>query len=52
MQVLVAHVYHLSYSRGRNQEDLGSKSALANSSRGPILKILITKKGLVEWFKV
>jgi hypothetical protein len=35
-----------SYSGGRDQEDRGSKSALANSLRDSILKKPITKKGL------
>jgi hypothetical protein len=42
-QVLVVHAYNPSYSGGRDQEDLGSKPAQANSSRDPILKISITK---------
>jgi hypothetical protein len=39
-------------TRGRDQEDCGSKPAQANSLRDPILKKPITKKGLVEWLKV
>jgi hypothetical protein len=31
-QVLVAHAYNPSYSGDRDQEDIGSKPALANSS--------------------
>jgi hypothetical protein len=31
--------------RGKDQEDHGSKSTRAGSSRDPILKILNTKKG-------
>jgi hypothetical protein len=34
----VAHTCNLSYSGGRDQEDLSSKSAQANSLRDPILK--------------
>jgi hypothetical protein len=51
-QVLVAHAYNPSYSGGRDQKDLGSKPAQANSLRDPILKKPLTKKGLVEWLKV
>jgi hypothetical protein len=40
------------HSGGRDQEDLGWKPAQANSSRDPISKKPITKKGLVEWLKV
>jgi hypothetical protein len=50
--VLVAHACNPSYSGGRDQEDHSSKSAQANSSQDPILKTLITKKGLVEWLQV
>jgi hypothetical protein len=46
-----AHTCNPSYSRGKDQEDHGLKSALANSPRDPISKILNTKKGLVEWLK-
>jgi hypothetical protein len=49
---LVAHTCNPSYSGGRDQEDQGLKTAQANSSRDPILKKTITKKGLVEWLKV
>jgi hypothetical protein len=42
--VLVAHTSNPSYSRGRVQEDCGSKPARANSSQDPILKMLNTKK--------
>jgi hypothetical protein len=35
----VAHACSPSYSGSRNQEDLGSKPAQANSLRDPILKI-------------
>jgi hypothetical protein len=42
--VLVAHTYNPSYSGCRDQEDHGSKPALANSSRAPILKIPTTKR--------
>jgi hypothetical protein len=48
----VAHAYNPSYSGARDQEDLSSKPAQANSSRDSILKILITKIGLVEWLKL
>jgi hypothetical protein len=43
--VPVAHAYNPSYSRDRDQEDCGSKPAWANSSRDPVLKKPITKKG-------
>jgi hypothetical protein len=43
-QVPVAHAYNPSYSGCRDQEDCGLKSALANSSQGPILKIPNTKR--------
>jgi hypothetical protein len=43
----MAHTYNPSYSRGRDQEDHGSKPALANSSLDPILKKAITKIGLM-----
>jgi hypothetical protein len=36
--VPVAHAYNPSYSGGRDQEDLGSKPAQANSLWDPILK--------------
>jgi hypothetical protein len=49
---LVVHACEPSCSRGRNQEDRGSKPALANSSRDLISKTPITRKGLVEWLKV
>jgi ribosomal protein S21 len=49
----VTHAYNPSYSGGRDQEDQGSKPAQANSLGDSILKKkIITKKGLVEWFKV
>jgi hypothetical protein len=35
----VAHAYNPSYSGSREQEDLGSKPARANSSQDPISKI-------------
>jgi hypothetical protein len=38
LPALVAHVRNPSYSGGRDQEDLSSKPASANSSRDPILK--------------
>jgi hypothetical protein len=40
-----------SYSGDKGQEDHHSKPARANSSRDPILKILNTKKGLLECLK-
>jgi hypothetical protein len=48
-QALVAHTYNPSYSRGSDQEDIGSKPDWANSLRDTILKKSFTKKGLVEW---
>jgi phage-related protein len=49
----VAYTCNLSYSRGRDQEDLGSKPAPANSpSVTQSRKKSITKNGLVEWLKV
>jgi hypothetical protein len=42
----------LPYSRGRDQEDHGSKPAQANSLSDPILKNPSQKLGLVEWLKV
>jgi hypothetical protein len=49
----MAHTCNPSYSEVRDQEELSSKAAQANSSQNPILKILNThtKKGLVEWLK-
>jgi hypothetical protein len=46
----VAHPYNPSYSRGKDQEDRGSKSAWANSPIRLSQKTL-HKKGL-EWLKV
>jgi hypothetical protein len=40
----VTHACNPSYSGGRDQEDLGSKPAWANSLQDPISKIPITKK--------
>jgi hypothetical protein len=40
----VAHVFNPSYSRGRDQEDYGSKSTQANSSRDPISKNSLQKR--------
>jgi hypothetical protein len=51
-QALVAHICNPSYSGGRDQEDHGSKPVWANSLWDYILKIHITKKGLVEWLKI
>jgi hypothetical protein len=48
----VTHTYNPSYLGDRDQEDHSSKPARANSSQGPILKIPITKKRLVEWLKL
>jgi hypothetical protein len=48
----VAHACNPSYSGGREQEDHGLKPVWANSSKGLISKIPITKIGLVEWLKV
>jgi hypothetical protein len=48
----VAHAYNPSYSGGKDQEDLGSKLAWANSSTSPYLQKPYTKIGLVEWPKV
>jgi hypothetical protein len=50
--VPVAHACNPSYSGGRDQEDHGSKLDQANSSRNPISKTPITKRGLVELLKV
>jgi hypothetical protein len=51
--VPVVPTCNLSYSRGRDQEeDHGSKPSLTNSSQDPISKIILYKKGLVEWLKV
>jgi hypothetical protein len=43
--VLMARACNPYYSGGRDQEDRGSKPAQANSSRDPISKKTITKKG-------
>jgi hypothetical protein len=47
---LVAHACNpfTSYSGSRDQEELGSKPAWANRWQDPILKKLITRKGLME----
>jgi hypothetical protein len=47
----VAHIYNPIYSGGRDQEDLSSKPAPANSSQDHISKKTLHKKGLVEWLK-
>jgi hypothetical protein len=47
----VAHTCNPSYSRGRDQEDRGTKSAQANSSRPHLIKTH-HKKELVELLKV
>jgi hypothetical protein len=49
-QAPVAHSCNPSYSGGRDQEDHGSKIALANGLQDPILKKPITKKA-GEWIK-
>jgi hypothetical protein len=41
----VAHTCNPSYSGGKDQEDLGSKPALANSLLDSISKTAITKMG-------
>jgi hypothetical protein len=51
-QVLVTHTCNPSYSRGRDQEDRGSKPAHANSLRDLISKNTHHTKGLVAWLKV
>jgi hypothetical protein len=53
----VAQVYNPSCSGGRDQENLGSKPAWANSWKDYLGKKSITKKkkkkkGQVEWLKV
>jgi hypothetical protein len=52
----VAHTCNPSYSGDRDQENLGSEPAQANSLRDPISKspshTHIHKIGLVEWLKV
>jgi hypothetical protein len=45
-QVLMAHTCNPSYSGDRDQEDLSSKPAWANSSQ------TLSQKGLVEWLEV
>jgi hypothetical protein len=53
IRVPVTHICNLTYSDGRDQEDHGLKTAWANSSQDPILKITITHiQRLVEWLKV
>jgi hypothetical protein len=42
---LVAHIYNLSYSGGRDKEGHGSKPAQGNSSWDPILKNSAQKHG-------
>jgi hypothetical protein len=44
-QALVVHACNPNYSRGRDQEDPGSKPAQANSSRDPISEKSFTQKG-------
>jgi hypothetical protein len=51
MPAPVAHACNPSYSRGRDQEDHGSKPAQPNSLQDPILKKTCHKKGLMEWLK-
>jgi hypothetical protein len=48
----VAHACNPSYSGGRDQEDSGSKPALANNSVRPYLEKPFTKIGLAEWLKM
>jgi hypothetical protein len=48
----VAHACDPSYSRGKDQEDCGSKPAWANSSARHYLKTPFIKIGLMEWLKV
>jgi hypothetical protein len=48
----VTHSCNPSYSGSRDQVDLGSKPAQANSSRDPISKYPFTNKGLVVWLQV
>jgi hypothetical protein len=47
----VAHACNPSYSGGRDQEDLSSKSAQAKSSARPYLDKSLTKTGVREWLK-
>jgi hypothetical protein len=53
-QAPVAYIYNPSYSRGRDQEDGGSKPAWENSlfARPYLEKKTHHTKGLVEWLKV
>jgi hypothetical protein len=48
----VPHACNPSYSRGRDQEDHGSKPALGKKFTKPYLKRPFSKIGLVEWLKV
>jgi hypothetical protein len=48
----VAHACNPSYSGGRDQEDLSSKTAWANSLQDPNFEKTHHKKGLVEWLKM
>jgi hypothetical protein len=50
--VLVAHTCNPSYSGGRDQENLDSKPAQANSFPKSWKKKKNHKKGLVEWLKL
>jgi hypothetical protein len=47
----VTHTCNPTYSEGRDQEDCGSKTALANSLR-PDLENTQQKKLLAEWLKL
>jgi hypothetical protein len=47
----VVHACNPSYSRGRDQEDRGSKPAPGKQFVRPSLKKTLHKKGLVEWLK-
>jgi hypothetical protein len=49
--VPVAHAYNPSFLGGRDQEDLGSKSALGKQFMRFYLDNAHHKKGLMEWFK-
>ena len=48
----VANTYNPCDSGGRDKENLGSKTAWANSLQDPISKTPITKKRLVDSLKV
>jgi hypothetical protein len=48
---LLTHAYNPSYSGVRDQEDLSSRLAWANSWQDTTSKIPNTKKGLAEWLQ-